>query len=128
MQYANWNSEKGFQVMQDYLQRFNTIDGVWAGDDNAALGALGAIKQAGRPDKIALVGGSGINRVVKAVMDGGSPIDADIFYPPTIIIPAIGLAVLRSTTQAPVQGRYVLDSPLITKENAGDYYFSASPY
>lgn len=128
MQYANWNPDKGFQVMQDYLQRFNTIDGVWAGDDDAALGALEAIKQAGRQDKVALLGGSGMNRVIKAVMDGGSPIDADIFYPPTIIIPAIGLTVLRSTTQAPVQGRYVLDSPLITKENARDYYFPASPY
>jgi ribose transport system substrate-binding protein len=71
---------------------------------------------------------SGTNRAVKAVMDGGSPIDADIFYPPAIIIPAIGLTVLRSTTQVPVQGRYVLDSPLITRENAGDYYFPASPY
>lgn len=128
MQYANWNPDKGFQVMQDCLQRFSNIDGVWAGDDAAALGALEAIKQAGRQDKIALLGGSGMNRIIKAVMDGGSPIDADIFYPPTIIIPAIGLTVLRSTTQVPIQGRYVLDGPLITKENARDYYFPASPY
>ena len=128
MQFANWNPDKGFQVMQDYLQRFKDIDGVWAGDDDAATGALEAIKQAGRGDKIALLGGSGMNRVVKNVMDGGTPIDADIFYPPTIIIPAIELTTLRFATQAPVTGRYVLDSPLITKDNAKDYYFPASPY
>lgn len=128
MQFANWNPDKGFQVMQDYLQRFKDIDGVWAGDDDAATGALEAIKQAGRSEKIALLGGSGMNRVVKNVMDGGTPIDADIFYPPTIIIPAIELTVLKFTTQAPILGRYILDSPLITKENAKDYYFPESPY
>ena len=128
MQFANWNPDKGFQVMQDYLQRFKDIDGVWAGDDDAATGALEAIKQAGRTDRIALLGGSGMNRVVKDVMDGGTPIDADIFYPPTIIIPAIELTVMKFATQAPVLGRYVLDSPLITKDNAKDYYFPASPY
>ncbi len=128
MQFANWNPDKGFQVMQDYLQRFKNIDGVWAGDDDAATGALEAIKQAGQADKIALLGGSGMNRVVKDVMDGGTPIDADIFYPPTIIIPAIELTVMKFATQAPILGRYVLDSPLITKDNAKDYYFPSSPY
>ena len=128
MQFANWNPDKGFQVMQDDLQRFPDIDGVWAGDDDAATGALEAIRQSGRANKTALLGGSGMNRVVKDVIDGGTPIDADIFYPPTIIIPAIELTTMRFATQAPIQGRYVLDSPLITKENAKDYYFPASPY
>ena len=128
MQFANWNPDKGFQIMQDYLQRFPSIDGVWAGDDDAATGALEAIKQAGRADKIALIGGSGMNRIVKNVMDGGTPIDADIFYPPTIIIPAIELTTMKFATQAPIQGRYVLDSPLITKDNAKAFYFPDSPY
>ncbi len=128
MQFANWNPDKGFQVMQDYLQRFKDIDGVWAGDDDAASGALEAIKQSGREGKIALLGGSGMNQIVKDIIDGGTPIDADIFYPPTIIIPAIELTTMKFATQAPIQGRYVLDSPLITKDNAKDYYFPASPY
>ena len=62
------------------------------------------------------------------VMDGGTPIDADIFYPPTIIIPAIELTTLKFATQAPIQGRYVLDSPLITKDNAKAFYCPDSPY
>ena len=32
-QYANWNRDDGFEVMQDYLARFDDIDAVWAGDD-----------------------------------------------------------------------------------------------
>ncbi len=128
MQYANWNPDKGFELMQDYLTRFDKIDGVWAGDDDAATGAKAAIEQAGRVGEMKLLGGSGMNRVIKMVMDGDPMIDADIFYPPTLIVPAIEVTALKYATQAPISGRYVLDSPLITAENASDYYFPDSPY
>ena len=128
MQYANWNPDKAFEVMQDYLTRFPQIDGVWAGDDDAALGAKAAIEQAGRQEGMLLLGGSGMNRVIKMIMDGDAVIDADIFYPPTLIIPAIEVTAMRYATQAPIRGRYVLDSPLITKENAAEFYFPDSPY
>lgn len=128
MQYANWNPDKGFEVMQDFLTKFPEIDGVWAGDDDAALGARAAIEQAGREGEMKLLGGSGMNRVIKMIMDGDPLIDTDIFYPPTLIIPAIGLAVMRHAVQAPIGGQYVLDSPLITAENAAEFYFPDSPY
>ncbi|WP_181170674.1 substrate-binding domain-containing protein [Mesorhizobium sp. B2-6-2] len=128
MQFANWNPDKGFEVMQDFLQKFDAIDGVWAGDDDAALGAMEAIKQANRPKPIVVLGGSGMNKVVKMVKDGGGAVDADIFYPPTLIIPAIELTTMRAATQAPIRGRYILDSPLITKDNAEEFYFPDSPY
>lgn len=128
MQYANWNPDKGFELMQDYLTRFDRIDGVWAGDDDAATGAKAAIEQAGREAGMKLLGGSGMNRVIKMVMDGDPLIDADIFYPPTLIVPAIQVTALKFATQAPINGRYVLDSPLITAANAAEYYFPESPY
>lgn len=128
MQYANWNPDKAFEVMQDYLTRFPEIDGVWAGDDDAALGARAAIEQAGREEGMVLLGGSGMNRVIKMIMDGDTLIDADIFYPPTLIVPAIEVTAMRYATQSPIRGRYVLDSPLITKDNAEEFYFPDSPY
>lgn len=128
MQYANWNPDKAFEVMQDYLTRFPEIDGVWAGDDDAAIGARAAIEQAERQGGMALLGGSGMNQVIKMIMDGDTLIDADIFYPPTLIQPAIEVTAMRYATQSPIRGRYVLDSPLITKENAAEFYFPDSPY
>lgn len=127
MQYANWNPDKGFEVMQDYLQRFPRIDGVWAGDDDAALGAMEAIKQSERKG-ISVLGGSGMNKVIALVKDGNDMVDADIFYPPTLIIPAIELVTMKFATKAPINGRYVLGSPLITKDNAAEYYFPDAPY
>lgn len=128
MQYANWNPDKAFEVMQDYLARFPQIDGVWAGDDDAAIGARAAIEQANRQEGMVLLGGSGMNRVIKMIMDGDTLIDADIFYPPTLIAPAIEVTAMRYATQSPIRGRYVLDSPLITRENAEEFYFPDSPY
>lgn len=127
MQYANWNSDKGFEVMQDYLQRFPEIDGVWAADDDTALGAVAAIEQSGRQG-ISVIGGCGMNTVIKMVMDGHPMIESSIFSPPSVIVPAIELVAMRYATQAPIVGRYILDSPLITKENAAEYYFPESPY
>src|SRR5690606_37075868 len=35
--YANWNRDDGFEVMQDFLTRFQNIDAVWAQDDDIAV-------------------------------------------------------------------------------------------
>ncbi len=128
MQYANWNPDKGFEVMQDYLQRFPEIDAVWAGDDEPALGAMEAIRQAGR-EGIVVLGGGGMKEIIKAVMDGDHDmIDADVLYHPSLIVPAIELTTMHYATGAPAEGVFQLDSPLVTQENAENYYKPDSPY
>ncbi|HEV7285388.1 MAG TPA: substrate-binding domain-containing protein, partial [Kaistia sp.] len=34
IQYANWNSDDAFKLMQDYLAKYPQIDAVWANDDD----------------------------------------------------------------------------------------------
>src|SRR5690606_6893686 len=51
-QYANWNRDDGFEVMQDFLTRFPEIDAVWAQDDDIALGVIEALRQANREDEL----------------------------------------------------------------------------
>jgi len=70
MQHANWNRDDGFEVMQDYLARFDTIDAVWAQDDDIALGVIEAVRQADREDELFIVGGAGMKDIIKRVMDG----------------------------------------------------------
>lgn len=127
LKYANWNADRGFEVMQDYLQRFPEIDGVWAGDDDTALGAIAAIEQS-RRENITVLGGCGMNTVIKMIMDGHPMVEANIFSPPTVIAPAIELVTMRYAMQTPIEGEYILASPLITAENAQSYYFPESPY
>ena len=126
--FANWNRDDGFEVMQDFLQRFPDIDGVWAQDDDITLGVVEAIKQAERQDQMFVVGGAGMKEIVKGVMDGDPLVPVDVLYPPALIATAMDLTVANFTSNGPVRGRYILGAPLITKENAEQFYFPDSPF
>lgn len=128
MKHGNWNRDQAFEVMQDYLSRFPKIDAVWASDDDMALGVLDAVRQAGREKELFILGGAGMKQMIERVMNKDALIPADVLYPPAMIATAIELTALKYVANVPVQGRYVLGSPLITAENAKQYYYPASPF
>ena len=65
-----WNHQKALDVMQTFLLKHKHIDAVWAQDDDMALGAEQAIKEAGRDKEMWILGGAGMKDIVKRVMDG----------------------------------------------------------
>ena len=127
-QYANWNRDDGFKVMQDFLSRFPKIDAVWAQDDDIAIGAIEAIKQAKRQDQMWVVGGAGMKQTIKQVMSGDALVPIDVGYDPDMIGTAIELTALKFVGGVPVRGRFIIQSPLITKANAAEFYHPDSPY
>jgi len=126
--FANWNRDDGFEVMQDFLSRFPDIDAVWAQDDDIALGVIEAVKQAGRDKDLFIVGGAGMKDIIKGVMDGSELVPVDVLYPPAMIATAMDVTVAKFTSNGPVQGRYILGAPLVTKDNASQFYFPDSPF
>ncbi|WNG52060.1 substrate-binding domain-containing protein [Archangium minus] len=149
-----WNQQKSLEVMQSYLSQFPKIDAVWASDDDMALGAEKAIKEAGRQNEMWLFGGGGMKDIVKRVMDKDPLYPADITYPPAMIAASIDLAVanLRDGNEKAIadkipahlridksqlqekraagqtQRLLKLDVHLITPENAKEFYFPDSVY
>ncbi|MDX5433244.1 MAG: ABC transporter substrate-binding protein [Halomonas sp.] len=128
MQHANWNRDDGFEVMQDFLARFDRIDAVWAQDDDIAIGVIEAVRQAGREDELFIVGGAGMKDIIRRVMEGDRLVPVDVLYPPAMIATAMDLTVQHFVSNGPVVGEYILGSPLITQENAEQYYFPDSPF
>ncbi len=128
MQYAHWNSDEAFKVMQDYLAKYPHIDAVWANDDDGLLGVLQAIKQSGRKDIKYALGGNGMKQIIKKVMDGDPLTPIETPYPPTMVKTAIYMTVAGLEGNAAVRGSLKLDAPLITKANAKEYYFPNSPF
>ena len=126
--YANWNRDDGFKVMQDFLTRFPKIDAVWAQDDDIALGVLDALRQANREKEMFVVGGGGMKDVIKRVQNKDALIPVDIVYSPSMIANAIEVTALHFTAKLPINGTYILDSPLVTPDNASQYYFPDSPF
>lgn len=126
---AYWDTQKGLQVMENYLQKYKQIDAVWAQDDDVLIGVLQAIKESGRKDIRIALGGAGSKIMIKKVMDGDPLVRADVTYPPSMIATGISLAVdgvqnkpLPGFYQKKIPSRVILAAEPITKENAREYY------
>lgn len=129
-----WNKEKALNVMQALLTKHKHIDAVWAQDDDMALGAEKAIKDAGRQGEMWMLGGAGMKDIIKRVKDGDKMFPADITYPPSMIGAGIELAVASlSGGSVDKVKQYMprhlkLDVDLVEPGNADQFYFPDSVY
>jgi ribose transport system substrate-binding protein len=132
---ANWDTQKGLEIMTNYLQKYKKIDAVWAQDDDVLVGVLQAYKESGRNDIKIFLGGAGSKVMIKKVLDGDALVQADVTYPPSMIASGISLAIYGARQQ-PLAGFYqgkapshiVLAAELVTKANAKAYYQPDSIY
>lgn len=127
-QFANWNRDDGYKVMQDFLTKFPKIDAVWAQDDDILVGALKAIKEAGRDKEMWAVGGAGMNQIIKMVEAGSTQVPVDVSYNPNMVATAIDLTALHFAANAQVDGRFIINSTLITKDNAKEFDYPNTPF
>jgi ribose transport system substrate-binding protein len=148
-----WNQQKALEVMQSYLASYPKIDAVWASDDDMALGAEKAIKEAGRINQMWILGGAGMKDIIKRVMDKDPIYPADITYPPAMIAAGIDVAVahlkdgniaaaagkspehlgitkeqLDQAAAQQGQKKITIDVFLVNPENASKYYFPESVF
>jgi len=68
-QSANWDQAQAFSVTQSLLQAHPGIKGIIAGNDTMAMGAIAALKSAGRHD-VVVVGFDGSNDAREAIRAG----------------------------------------------------------
>ncbi|WP_134680365.1 ABC transporter substrate-binding protein [Paracoccus ravus] len=128
MQHGNWNRDDAFTVMQDYLSKYPQIDAVWAADDDMAIGVMEAISAANRTDEMWVIGGAGMKEIIKRIMEGDKQLPVNVTYPPALISSAIEMTALRFVSNAPMTGRFIIGSQLITPENAEQFYYPDSPF
>jgi len=69
-QTANFNRAEGLSVMENLLKAYPNINAVFAQNDEMALGAIQAIKAAGKLDKIIVVGFDAIDDAINAIKKG----------------------------------------------------------
>ena len=125
---ANWDRRVAFPIMQAWLAKYgDRIRGVWAANDDMALGALEALRAAGLAGRIPVVGVDGIPEAIAAIARGEltATVSSDAYYQGSIGL-AMGVCVL--TGQAPPpdtwrkeQREYYLRVLVIDKDNAAAY-------
>jgi ribose transport system substrate-binding protein len=114
-QAANFDRGEAMKVMEDILQANPEIDGVYAANDEMALGALAAIEAAGRLDEITLIGCDAIDPSIAAIKAG--KMEATIAEPPFFLGKEAILTAIKISKGETIEKSVILDSTLVTKDN-----------
>lgn len=127
-QTANWDRTAAFPIVQAWLTKYGSeIKGIWAANDDMALGALEALRAAGLAGKIPVVGVDGIPEAIESVNKGEMlvTVSSDATYQGSIGF-ALGYCVVTGQLPLPKewpseQRDFYLKLAVITKDNASGY-------
>jgi erythritol transport system substrate-binding protein len=119
---ANWDRTQGHNKMQSLMQANPDIKGVISGNDEMALGAIAALKEAGKLKGVVVGGFDGSPDAVAAVKAG------DLAYTvlqPVAVFSAAAVqqadSFIRTGKTGAKTEKQLFDCLLITKSNAGKY-------
>ena len=121
-QVANWDRTQGHDKMQNLLQAHPDIVGVISGNDEMALGAVAALKEAGKLTNVKVGGFDGSPDAVAAIKAG------DLQY--TVLQPVATFSakavqeadsLLKSGKTGAATEKQLFDCVLITKANLANY-------
>jgi erythritol transport system substrate-binding protein len=119
---ANWDRTEGYQKMQTLLQANPDLKGVIAGNDEMALGAIAALKEAGRLEDVVVGGFDGSPDSVESIKAG------ELAY--TVLQPVAVFAdiavrqadmFLKTGSTGVAEEKQLFDCLLITEDNVDDY-------
>ncbi|WP_244883836.1 D-ribose ABC transporter substrate-binding protein [Halomonas caseinilytica] len=119
---ANWDRTQGYNKMQSMLQANPDVDGVISGNDEMALGAIAALKEAGKLDDVVVGGFDGSPDAVEAVRAG--EMAYTVLQPVAIFAEeAVRMAdTFIRTGETGIEGeKKLFDCMLVTAENVDQY-------
>ncbi|WP_102224785.1 D-ribose ABC transporter substrate-binding protein [Acidimangrovimonas sediminis] len=121
-QVANWDRTQGYNKMQSILQAHPTINAVISGNDEMALGAIAALKEANRMKGVIVGGFDGSPDAVDAIKKG--ELAYTVLQPVAIFSKAAveqaDYFIKNNKTKVDTE-KQLFDCTLITKDNVGNY-------
>lgn len=114
-QTANFDRGQALNVMENILQANPIIDGVYAANDEMAMGALAAMDASGRTSKIKLIGCDAIDPAIAAIKSG--KMAATIAEPPFFLGKEAIKTAQKIAKGETVEKSVILGSTLVTTEN-----------
>ena len=119
---ANWDRTQGYQKMQSLLQASPNIVGVISGNDEMALGAIAALKEAGKLGQVKVGGFDGSPDAVAAVKAG--EMQYTVLQPVAVFsAEAVKQAdnFIKNGSTGAATEKQLFDCLLITKDNVDKY-------
>ncbi len=119
-QTAEWDRAKAMTLMENWLQSYGAkIDAVFAQNDEMAMGALIALEQAKRKDRVIVAGVDAIADALQAVKDGR--LDATVFQDARGQGGAAIETAVKIVRKQPFEKQLYIPFQLVTKDNIGKY-------
>ena len=118
---ANWSQDEAFTKVETLLQQHPDVNGIIAGNDTMALGAVAAVEAAGLLDQITIAGFDGSPDAVQAIKDGKLLATG---LQPAVLISELAVQQaheLISTGALDVPEKQSIDCILINADNADQY-------
>ncbi|GIV83298.1 MAG: hypothetical protein KatS3mg052_0305 [Candidatus Roseilinea sp.] len=116
---AEWDRAKATSVMEDILTKNPDLQGLFASNDNMALGAVEALKNAGVNDKVVVVGFDANPDAAAAILAG--EMEATVAQNP-YNMGALGVEnALKLVRGESIPENIDTGTELVTKENAANY-------
>ncbi|MDR1650497.1 MAG: ABC transporter substrate-binding protein [Synergistaceae bacterium] len=124
---TKFTREDGLKDFADILVANSKIDAVYSMDDETSIGALQAIKEAGRTDIKVITGGGGCQEYFKMMPENEGIWIQSALYSPMMVIDAVDMAVsvLDGVKVDPVK---IIPTTIVDRENYEKYIDPTSPY
>jgi len=119
VQSGQWEIDKGNQVASSMLREHPDLKALLAGNDSMALGAVAAVKAAGKTGKVAVVGYDNISAIKPMLKDGRVLATADQFAAQQAVfgIETALKALAAKTAQSAMPAQIKTDVVLVTKDS-----------
>ncbi len=118
VQSGQWEIDKGNQVASSMMREHPDLKALLAGNDSMALGAVAAVKAAGKTGKVAVVGYDNISAIKPMLQDGRVLATADQYAAKQAVfgIETALKALAAKTPQAGMPAEIKTDVVLVTKD------------
>jgi ribose transport system substrate-binding protein len=117
---GEYDSQHGLDAMSNILPAYDEIDAVFAQDDEAALGAITAIKNANREDIKLVVGIGGKLEAYEMIKADNDLFKCSLTYLPDMGVDAVKLAAQIMAGES-FEKDNVIESVAVTKDNVDEY-------
>jgi ribose transport system substrate-binding protein len=119
--------EDGLKDMADILMRHSRIDAVYSMDDETSIGAIQAIREAGRTDIKVITGGGGMQEYFEMMPENEDIWIQSALYSPAMVKDAVdvALAVLKGEDVEPVK---IIPTTIVDRTNYHLFLDPNSPY
>jgi ribose transport system substrate-binding protein len=124
---TKFTREDGLKDFADILVANKKIDAVYSMDDETSIGALQAIKEAGRTDIKVITGGGGCQEYFKMMPENRDIWIQSALYSPMMVVDAVNMAVdvLDGKKVDPVK---IIPTTIVDRENYEKFIDPTSPY